>query len=115
MTQTRNTERVIDVADIEPRFRHSMIGQLLKHLEPEHSLQIVVDHDPQRLRFYLDLCCPTAVRLVYLNRKPDARRPVAATLAGDTAVLSDAMSCMDRTAAPRLSTKSPSAPALPRR
>jgi hypothetical protein len=46
ITETGSTERVIDVADIELRFRHSIIGQLFKHLEPGNSLQIVFDHDP---------------------------------------------------------------------
>jgi uncharacterized protein (DUF2249 family) len=99
MTQTRNTERVIDVADIEPRFRHSMIGQLLKHLEPEHSLQIVVDHDPQRLRFYLDLAFGTLCDWSYrcpqrrsgLEQGPDVWRVrLRHRRAGDTAVSKDA-------------------------
>jgi uncharacterized protein (DUF2249 family) len=46
MTETGSTERVIDVADIELRFRHGIIGQLFKHLEPGNSLQIVFDYDP---------------------------------------------------------------------
>jgi uncharacterized protein (DUF2249 family) len=53
MTEIENPERVIDVAEIEPRFRHSIIGQLFKHLGSGHSLQIVVGHDPQQLRFTL--------------------------------------------------------------
>jgi uncharacterized protein (DUF2249 family) len=59
MTGRENPERVIEVAEIEPRFRHSIIGQLFKHLEPGHSLQIVVDHDPQRLRFHLEFAFGT--------------------------------------------------------
>jgi uncharacterized protein (DUF2249 family) len=74
MTKLESTERVIDVADIEPRFRHSMIGQLFKHLKPGHSLQIVVDHDPQRLRFHLDLAFGELCDWSYLEQGPDAWR-----------------------------------------
>jgi uncharacterized protein (DUF2249 family) len=91
MNETQNTERVIDVADIEPRFRHSMIGRLFKHLEPEHSLQIVVDHDPQRLRFHLDLAFGSLCDWSYLEQGPDVWRVrLRHRRAGDTAVSKDA-------------------------
>ena len=67
-------ERVIEVADIEPRFRHNIIGQLFEHLEPGHSLQIVVDHDPQRLRFHLDLAFGELCDWTYLEQGPDVWR-----------------------------------------
>lgn len=41
-------ERVIKVMDIDPRHRHGIIFQLFDHLDPESSLQLVVDHDPNR-------------------------------------------------------------------
>ncbi len=71
---TEIAERVIEVADIEPRFRHSIIGQLFKHLEPGHSLQIVVDHDPQRLRFHLDISFGATCEWSYLEQGPDVWR-----------------------------------------
>jgi uncharacterized protein (DUF2249 family) len=74
MTQIEVTERVIDVAVIEPRFRHNIIGQLFKHLEPGHSLQIVVDHDPQRLRFHLDFAFGELCEWSYLKQGPDVWR-----------------------------------------
>ena len=67
-------ERVIEVADIEPRFRHSIIGQLFQHLEPGHCLQIVVDHDPQRLRFHLNLSFGSICEWSYLEQGPDVWR-----------------------------------------
>jgi uncharacterized protein (DUF2249 family) len=67
-------ERVIEVAGIEPRFRHHIIGQLFEHLEPGHSLQIVVDHDPQRLRFHLDLAFGGLCDWTYLEQGPDVWR-----------------------------------------
>ena len=42
-------ERVINVRDIDPRHRHGIISQLFDHLDPESSLQLVVDHDPRPL------------------------------------------------------------------
>jgi uncharacterized protein (DUF2249 family) len=71
---TERAERVIEVADIEPRFRHDIIGQLFKHLEPGHSLQIVVDHDPQRLRFQLDISFGAMCEWSYLEPGPDVWR-----------------------------------------
>jgi uncharacterized protein (DUF2249 family) len=68
------TERVIEVADIEPRFRHNIIGRLFEHLAPGHSLQIVVDHDPQRLRFHLDLAFGELCDWTYLEQGPDVWR-----------------------------------------
>lgn len=68
------TERVIEAADIEPRLRHNIIGQLFKHLEPGHSLQIVVDHDPQRLHFQLDLAFGGLCDWSYLEQGPDVWR-----------------------------------------
>jgi uncharacterized protein (DUF2249 family) len=71
---TKTTERVIDVADVEPRLRHGIIVQLFKHLEPGQSLQIVVDHDPQRLRFNLDFSFGALCEWHYLEKGPDVWR-----------------------------------------
>jgi hypothetical protein len=49
------SERVIDVRDIEPRFRHQIIHQLVEHLAPDSSLQLIADHRPQPLRYQLAL------------------------------------------------------------
>ncbi len=70
----KSTERVMEAADIEPRLRHGIIGQLFRHLEPGHSLQIVVDHDPQRLRFQLDLAFGELCDWSYLEQGPDVWR-----------------------------------------
>ena len=74
MIETEGTERVIDVADIERRLRHNMIGQLFKHPDRDLALQIVVDHDPQRLRFHLDLAFGTQCEWSYLEQGPDVWR-----------------------------------------
>ena len=49
-----SSERVINVADIEPRYRHAILFRLFEHLAPDDSLQIIVDHDPRRLRLALE-------------------------------------------------------------
>ena len=67
-------ERVIKVADIEPRLRHTMIERLFECLQPGHSLQIVVDHDPQRLRFHLDFAFGARCKWSYLERGPEVWR-----------------------------------------
>jgi uncharacterized protein (DUF2249 family) len=53
MLETSPIERVINVADIDPRHRHAILFRLFEHLAPDESLQIVVDHDPRRLRLQL--------------------------------------------------------------
>jgi uncharacterized protein (DUF2249 family) len=74
MTEARNTERVIDVVNIEPRHRHQIIFKLIEHLDPDDSLQLVVDHDPQRLRFLLDFQYGSEYGWTYLQQGPDTWR-----------------------------------------
>lgn len=54
MPEARRNERLINVADIDPRYRHAILFRFFEHLAPDDSLQIVVDHDPQRLRLQLE-------------------------------------------------------------
>jgi len=54
MPETGRNERVINVADIDPQYRHAILSRLFEHLSPDSSLQIVVDHDPRRLRLQLE-------------------------------------------------------------
>ena len=56
MIETANpAERVIDVRDIEPRFRHQIIHRLVEHLDLEASLQLITDYPPKPLRYQLEL------------------------------------------------------------
>jgi uncharacterized protein (DUF2249 family) len=61
MPEASGSERVINVADIDPRFRHAILFRLFEHLDPDGSLQIVADHNPRRLRLQLEArhgsCC----------------------------------------------------------
>ncbi|MBN8965652.1 MAG: DUF2249 domain-containing protein [Rhizobiales bacterium] len=67
-------ERVIKVAEIDPRHRHTVIMQLFAHLEPGHSLQLVTDHDPRPLRFQLETQHGSRCHWQYLEQGPDVWR-----------------------------------------
>jgi uncharacterized protein (DUF2249 family) len=54
MPEAGRDERVIKVADNDPRHRHTIIFRLFQHLAADDSLQIVVDHDPKPLRLQLE-------------------------------------------------------------
>ena len=74
-TETIGTsERVIDVRDIEPRFRHQIIHQLVEHLAPDTSLQLIADHRPQPLRYQLALRFGAQCVWSYLEEGPDVWR-----------------------------------------
>lgn len=71
---TEGSERVINVRDIDPRHRHAIIFQLFDHLDPESSLQLVVDHDPRPLRYQLEASHGARCNWCYLERGPDVWR-----------------------------------------
>ncbi len=74
MLETGPSERVINVADIDPRFRHAILFRLFEHLAPDASLQIVVDHDPRRLRMQLEASHGSRCAWSYLEEGPDVWR-----------------------------------------
>ena len=43
---TIKRERVIDVREINPSIRHTVIFQLFEHLDETSSVQLIADHDP---------------------------------------------------------------------
>jgi uncharacterized protein (DUF2249 family) len=67
-------ERVINVRDIDARYRHGIICQLFDHLGPESSLQLVVDHDPRPLRYQLEAMHGSRCNWSYLEQGPDIWR-----------------------------------------
>ncbi|WP_296712347.1 DUF2249 domain-containing protein [Rhodoblastus sp.] len=73
LNRDRN-ERVIKVADIDPRYRHTVIFQLFEHLEPDQSFQLVVDHDPKPLRLQLEAHHAGRCDWTYLEVGPDVWR-----------------------------------------
>jgi len=74
MTGSDSDERVINVADIDPQHRHAILFRLFEHLAPDQSLQIVVDHDPRRLRLQLDAHFGSCCGWSYLEQGPDLWR-----------------------------------------
>lgn len=73
-TDTVNRERVVDVRELNPRIRHTVIFQLFEHLGRDESLQLVVDHDPKPLRFQLEAKHGARCRWAYLEEGPDLWR-----------------------------------------
>ncbi len=75
MSETvQSTDRVVKVAEIDPRYRHMIIFQLFEHLTPGNSLQLVVDHDPKPLRFQLKARHGSRCDWSYLEEGPDVWR-----------------------------------------
>jgi uncharacterized protein (DUF2249 family) len=74
MPEASRNERVIKVADIDPRYRHTIIFRLFEHLGPNDSLQIVVDHDPKPLRLQLEARHGSRCNWSYIEKGPDIWR-----------------------------------------
>ncbi len=64
----------LNAADIDPRYRHAVLFRLFEHLCPDESLQIVVDHDPRRLRLQLEASHGSRCAWSYLEEGPDVWR-----------------------------------------
>jgi uncharacterized protein (DUF2249 family) len=69
-----SAERTIDVREIEPRIRHTVIFQLFEHLDAANCLQLIVDHDPRPLRIQLEAKHGDLCRWTYLEQGPDVWR-----------------------------------------
>ncbi len=67
-------ERVIDVREISPRIRHTVIFQLFEHLDAVSSLQLIADHDPRPLRLQLEATHGNRCRWTYLEQGPELWR-----------------------------------------
>ncbi len=61
----------LDVRELPPRDRHQTIFDQLSSLEPNQSLELVVDHDPVPLRYQLDAERPDQFRWEYRESGPD--------------------------------------------
>jgi uncharacterized protein (DUF2249 family) len=74
MPDAIRSERVIKVADIDPSYRHAILFRLFEHLAPDDSLQIIVDHNPRRLRLALEERHGPRCAWSYLEEGPDVWR-----------------------------------------
>jgi uncharacterized protein (DUF2249 family) len=86
MPEPNRNERVIKVADIEPRHRHTILFRLFEHLAPDDSLQIVIDHDPKPLRLQLEARHGARCNWSYLEKGPDIWRVRLRLLAAEGGV-----------------------------
>ena len=73
-TSLIRAERVIDVREISPRLRHTVILQLFEHLDDTRSLQVIADHDPRPLRLQLEAMHGERCLWTYLEQGPDVWR-----------------------------------------
>jgi uncharacterized protein (DUF2249 family) len=67
-------ERVIDVREVNPRIRHTVIIQLFEKLDDLSALQLIADHDPRPLRFQLEAKHGNRCQWTYLEQGPDLWR-----------------------------------------
>ena len=77
MTETMTPiadERFIDVREINPRVRHTVIFQLFERLDGTSSLQLITDHDPRPLRLQLEAKHGSHCGWLYLEQGPDVWR-----------------------------------------
>jgi len=74
MSEANRSERVINVVDIDPRHRHAVLFRLFENLAPDDCLQIVVDHDPRRLRLLFEERLGSRCGWSYLEQGPDVWR-----------------------------------------
>ena len=72
--QVEPGEQVIEVQNIDPRHRHTVIFQLIQHLPKGGSIQLVVDHDPKPLRYRAEAMFGAPLRWDYLEEGPDVWR-----------------------------------------
>ena len=68
------SERVIDVRDIEPRFRHAIIFRLFENLMPGATLQLIAPHAPRPLHAQFEMRYGDGFRWTYLEEGPDVWR-----------------------------------------
>ena len=68
------SERIIDVRDIEPRFRHEIIVKLFENLMPEATLQLIADHPPRPLRHQFEIRYGDGFRWTSLEEGPQVWR-----------------------------------------
>ncbi len=68
------SERTVDVREIDPRVRHTVLFQLFENLGPDDALELLVDHDPRPLRMQLEARHGAGCHWTYLEQGPDLWR-----------------------------------------
>jgi uncharacterized protein (DUF2249 family) len=67
-------ERIVDVREINPRIRHTIILQLFENLDRDSSLQLIADHAPEPLHLQLQARYGAGCGWTYLETGPDVWR-----------------------------------------
>lgn len=68
------SERVIDVRDIEPRYRHAIIFRLFENLMPDATLQLIAPHAPRPLHAQFEMRYGDGYQWTYLEEGPEVWR-----------------------------------------
>ena len=68
------TETIIDVRQIMPRMRHSLIFNTFEHLNPGEGFLLVNDHDPRPLFYQFNVEFPGEFGWDYEEQGPDVWR-----------------------------------------
>ena len=63
-------ESVVDVRDIAPQNRHTVVFQSFDRLAPGDSMQVIAEHDPRPLRYLFDVRHGARCEWSYLERGP---------------------------------------------
>lgn len=63
-------ESVVDVRDIAPQNRHTIVFQSFDRLAPGGSMQVIAEHDPRPLRYLFDVRHGARCEWKYLERGP---------------------------------------------
>ena len=72
--EERKTPATLDVRDIIPRERHSLIFEAFDQLAPGQSFVLINDHDPKPLYYQFKAEQPGQVRWEYLEQGPEVWR-----------------------------------------
>jgi regulator of cell morphogenesis and NO signaling len=72
--QMRKTPEQLDVREIVPRERHSLIFDAFEQLAPGQSFVLINDHDPKPLYYQFQAEQPGQVRWEYLEQGPEVWR-----------------------------------------
>ena len=68
------SERIIDVREIEPRFRHAIIFRLFENLMPDATLQLIAPHAPRPLHAQFEMRYGDGFQWTYLEEGPEVWR-----------------------------------------
>lgn len=93
---TEDGERLVELREIEPRVRHTVVMQMFGLLGPGEGFRIVSDHDPKRLFFDFQIQFDRGFEWVYLEEGPVSGRSASRARARSEARTSRIERCVDR-------------------